>query len=232
MKNSIIKKNKIKALIFDLGNVLIGFDHRIAVKNILRHTRKSKQEIYDLFFDSQLTQDFEKGKISPLDFFEEVKALLGLGISYEAFLPIWNQIFFSHPEVEAFIHSLKFSHRLVLLSNINRLHYEYILDAFPYAIGLFGVGNVVASYTTGLIKPQRRIYELAIEKTGADKEEIVYVDDRSDLIEAAQRYGIRSIQFQGLEHLKQELKKMGVIGEKDKAPKVSMASRAKRAVRE
>ena len=54
-------KNKIKAVIFDLGNVLVGFDHRIAVKKILRHTSKSTREIYDLFFDSPFTREFEKG---------------------------------------------------------------------------------------------------------------------------------------------------------------------------
>ena len=62
-------KPAIKAIIFDLGNVLIGFDHQIAVKRILAHTPMSEGEIYNLFFDSTLTRVFEEGKISPLLFF-------------------------------------------------------------------------------------------------------------------------------------------------------------------
>lgn len=204
-------ENNIKAIIFDLGNVLVGFDHRIAVRRILKHTSKSEREIYDLFFDSGLTREFEKGKTAPGDFFKQVKSLLELKLSYQEFLPIWNEIFFSKPETEEFIVSLNSGFKLVLLSNINKLHYDYIRNAFSSAIALFGPGNVIPSYITGFVKPEREIYNLAIRKTGADIEDIIYVDDRQDLIEAARSYGLKSIQFQNIKELKREFRDLGII---------------------
>lgn len=202
---------EIKAVIFDLGNVLVGFDHRIAVRRILKHTSKSEREIYDLFFDSWLTREFEKGKITPGEFFKRVKSLLGLKLVFQEFLPIWNEIFFSKPETEEFLVSLNSGLKLVLLSNINKLHYEYIREAFSFILALFGPGDVVPSYITGFIKPEKEIYNLAIRKTGRRLEDIIYVDDRGDLIEAARGYGLRAIQFQNIEQLRQEFQNLGII---------------------
>ena len=208
-------KNKIKAIIFDLGNVLIGFDHRIGVKRILRHTSKSDREIYDLFFDSVFTREFEKGKISCREFFAKVRDMLELQIGYEEFLPIWNEIFFAKPEMERFVASLNSGKRLVLLSNVNQLHYEYLTSAFTSAFSLFSPDKIIPSFRAGFMKPDREIYELALSAAGAAAEEVVYVDDRADLIEAASGYGICSIQFKDIKQLKQEFLNLGIIQDTD-----------------
>ena len=88
-------KDKYDAILCDLGNVLINFDHRIAVKKILPCTLKNEQEVYQLFFDSALTKEYEEGKISSIEFFKGVKNLVGLDMGYNEFLPIWDNIFFS-----------------------------------------------------------------------------------------------------------------------------------------
>lgn len=207
-------KNKIKAVIFDLGNVLIGFDHRIGVKKILKHTHKSTREIYDLFFDSVFTREFEKGKISCGEFFAKVRDMLELQIGYEEFLPIWNEIFFAKPEMERFVASLNSGRKLVLLSNVNQLHYEYLTAAFPSAFGLFSPDKIIPSFRTGFMKPDREIYALALSAAGVSKEEAVYVDDRADLIAAASGYGIPSIQFKNIEQLKRDFLDLGIVLEK------------------
>jgi putative hydrolase of the HAD superfamily len=201
----------IKAIIFDLGNVLVGFDHHIAVKRIQSHTLMPADKIYDLFFDSELTREFEKGKINPVEFFEKVKRALDLKISYEQFLPTWNGIFFRKPETEEFIRSLSHGLTLVLLSNINKLHYDYCIDAFSSSISLFDFDKVIPSCATGFVKPQKEIYDLAIEASGTDVRNIVYVDDREDLIDAAKSYGLLSIHFKGIEQLKKEFQELGII---------------------
>ena len=207
-------KNKIKAIIFDLGNVLIGFDHRIGEKRILKYTHKSTQEIYDLFFDSAFTREFEKGGISCLEFFAKVKDSLELRIGYEEFLPIWNEIFFAKPEMERFVASLNSGRKLVLLSNVNELHYEYLTHRFPSAFSLFSPDKIIPSFRTGFMKPERQIYELALSAAGVLAQEAVYVDDRQDLIEAASGYGIPSIQFKNVDQLKRDFLDLGIVLEK------------------
>jgi hypothetical protein len=84
----------IKTIIFDLGRVLIDFDHRIAAKRIARFTDKDEDEILSLFFDSEITMSFEEGRLSPTQFFLKVKEILNLKLDYEDYIPIWQEIFF------------------------------------------------------------------------------------------------------------------------------------------
>jgi putative hydrolase of the HAD superfamily len=202
--------NQIKVIVFDLGRVLIDFDHQIAAKKIAALTRKDPQQIFDLFFDSRLIQSFERGKISPDDFFARVSRLLGLQLSFEQFLSIWNQIFFLSEEnksVYALGKSLKKNLRLALLSNINVLHLDYLKLNFP----VFDIFNdIFASCEMGFIKPEPEIYRRVISYLEVLPEEIFYVDDRPELIEASLKLGLRGFVFKGADQLKIDLISCGV----------------------
>lgn len=206
-----MKEQQIKAVIFDLGNVLIGFDHSIAVEKIIRHTKKTAREIYGLFFDSALTRDFEKGKTAPLAFFDKVKAALEINMPYPEFLSIWNKIFFPKPDILDLARELSRRLELAMLSNINQLHYEYLRVDFGYIFDLFHPSRIIASYNTGYIKPDEEIYDLAVSKCSVKKENILYVDDREDLIEAASGYGIRSCRYKNTRELRQEFINLKII---------------------
>jgi HAD superfamily hydrolase (TIGR01509 family) len=136
--------------------------------------------------------------------------MLDLQIGYEEFLPIWNEIFFAKPEMERFVASLNSGRKLVLLSNVNQLHYEYLTAALPSAFSLFSPDNIIPSFRTGFMKPDREIYQLALAACGVAAEEVVYVDDRADLIAAASGYGIRSLQFKNVNQLRQDFMDLGI----------------------
>ncbi|MDD4980512.1 MAG: HAD hydrolase-like protein [Candidatus Omnitrophica bacterium] len=202
--------NRVKAIIFDLGNVVVDFDHRIAAKKISRFTPKTAQEIFDLFFDSKLTGLFEEGKISSREFFLKVKETLDLKLDYNGFLPIWNEIFFlseKNQAVYALAKSLKKRYKVVLLSNINILHFDYLKKNFSVFDAFH---TVITSYESGFRKPHPSIYQEALNVLKASAPEVFYTDDRSELIEGACRLGIRSFTFTGIEQLKKDLLDNGV----------------------
>lgn len=197
----------IKTIIFDLGNTVINFDHRIAVKRIEPLCDKTFDEILDLFFDSDITERFETGKISSRAFYLEVKSLIGLKMSYEEFLPIWNEIFFKSPEPERIVRKLKGKYRLILLSNINALHMGYIKEKFDI---IEQFDEIVASCEVGFRKPHKEIYEAALQKAHCAKEELIYTDDRRDLIKASTALGIPSVQFTGAKQLIKDFEEIGI----------------------
>ncbi len=201
---------EIKVIVFDLGRVLVDFDHRIAAQKISAFTRKTPEQIFDLFFDSSLIQSFEEGKISPEDFFANVSQILGFNMGFEEFLPIWNQIFFLTAEnkaVYAFCKSLKKRHRIALLSNINVLHFNYLKENFS----IFGIfHDIFASCEMGCIKPNPEIYRKLVSALRVMPEEVFYVDDRPELIEQANALGIRGFVYKGTEQLKLDLASCGV----------------------
>lgn len=200
-----------RAIIFDLGNVLVDFDHSIAAKKIARFCDKSVKEIYDFFFDSELTGLFEEGKISSLDFFSQVREKLSLKLGYEQFLPIWNEIFSQSQKnraVNALAASLSQRYKVALLSNINILHFDYLKNNFP----IFGpFHNLFLSFELKLKKPDPRIYKKALQVLQVEPEEVFYTDDRKELVEASRKLGIRGFVFSGVEQLEKDLLNSGIV---------------------
>lgn len=201
---------EIKVLLFDLGSVLVDFDHLRAAQRIAGFCSKTPQQIYDLFFESGATGAFEAGKISPQDFYLQVKQMLDLKLSYDSFEPIWNDIFFLSPKnrlVFGLVNSLRAQYKIALLSNINILHYEHLKKNFP-VFGAFD--KVFLSFQLGRIKPDKEIYNLVASDLGANPQEIFYTDDRQELVESAKSLGFRGCVFTNFSQLINDLKDNGI----------------------
>ena len=197
-----------RVLLFDLGRVLIDFDHTIAVKKIVKFCDLDEESIYNLFFDSEITDKFEKGLINGEDFFAEVKRLLRARISYKEFVPIWNEIFTPHPGMLEMIESLNDGYRLYMVSNINKLHFEYLRQRFNDYLKFFSY--MFLSYEIGLRKPDERIYRFIVDYIKAKPQDIVYTDDRIELIDSALNLGIDAFLFESTGSLKAELRKRNI----------------------
>ncbi|MDD4893958.1 MAG: HAD family phosphatase [Candidatus Omnitrophica bacterium] len=198
-------KSDIKAVVFDLGNVLVDFDHMVAARKIFGLTKKTPREIFDLFFDSELVALFEEDKISPLEFFAKTKEMLGLKLDYEQFLPVWNKIFFfteNNRQVYNLAKSLKKRYKVALLSNINALHFDYLKKNFPV---FDAFQNIITSFEAGARKPAPLIYKKALDLLGVLPQDTFYTDDRTDLIEKACSLGIHGFVFKSVEQLKKDL---------------------------
>jgi putative hydrolase of the HAD superfamily len=206
--------SEIKVILFDLGRVLVDFDHQRAAERISAFCPKTALEIYDLFFDSQVTVAFEAGKITPENFYLEVKNMLNLKLSYASFVPIWNDIFFLSPKnrsVFRLVNSLRAYYKTALLSNINVLHYEYVKKNFP----VFGVfDKIFLSFDLGAIKPDKKIYEQVIGRLQVSPQEIFYTDDRAELVESAKSLGIRGTVFTNFQQLVNDIAQAGIIFKK------------------
>ena len=123
-----MKNNQYDTIICDFGKVLLHFDHRIAARRLVNYTTKSEEEIYNLFFDSPLTMAYETDELSSEGFLKGVKDALQLDIDKDTFFSIWNNIFFEVPvnlKMQGLIRDVKPFYKLVLLSNINKTHFEF-----------------------------------------------------------------------------------------------------------
>lgn len=203
--------HKIKAIIFDLGNVLIDFNHYLASQKIAKFTEKTPEEIFNLFFDSPLTGLFEEGKLSPQDFFLKIKEMLNLKLDYPEFVPIWNEIFFlseKNSEVYNLASALKQRYKIAIVSNINILHFVYLKQHFSM---LESFPHIITSYEVGVRKPNPLIYERTLEVLGVKAQEAFYTDDRPELTDSAKELGIHGFLFKGIEQLKKDLRQLKVL---------------------
>lgn len=204
-----IASKKIKAVLFDLGKVILNFDFTPAFKKLSAACPRTPAEIDDYFRRSGLEVLYDGGKISSREFHLKVKKGLGHHLSFAEFKKIWNEIFKPNARIVALIAKLKGRTRLVLISNTNAMHFEHV--AKRYAV-LARFDRHILSYKEKVRKPDERIYRAAIRACRAAPHEILYIDDRLDLTEAAEGIGLHTFTFKNNSNeLIKRMKKLEIL---------------------
>lgn len=198
----------VKAIIFDLGKVIIPFDFSRGYAAMAPLCRYPEAEIRGRIGETDLVRRFESGLIEPEDFVRQLSERLELRTDYAGFCEIWSSIFLPDTLIpESMLEGLKKRYRLVLLSNTNVIHFEMVRKAYPL---LRHFDAFVLSYEARAMKPSPLIYEKAVQEAGCQPEECFFTDDIAAYVEAAKRFGIDAVQFQSAEQLGSELKARGV----------------------
>ncbi len=198
----------IHALLFDLGDVLIGLDFDRAYRAAARVSPYSENEIRDRLRDLELARPYECGQIDSREFYVRCRQGLRLQIDYEGFEALWGDMFAAKPLLDVrWLKALAERYRMVLLSNTNELHFEWIRGRYTI-IQPFHVATL--SYQVGSMKPEAAIYRAAIEAAGCAPEECFFTDDKLENIEAARALGIQAEVFSGAANLRRALREAGV----------------------
>jgi FMN phosphatase YigB (HAD superfamily) len=203
----------IKAIIFDLGRVIVPFDFRRGYTRLERLCGIPATDIPKRIAETDLVRRFECGTIAPHDFVAEFASHLNLKISHGEFCEIWNSIFLPDTLIpETLLRGLAEHHRLVLLSNTNRIHFAGIRANYPL---LRHFHEFVLSYEVGVMKPGPAIYRKAVAAAGCLPEECFFTDDIPEYVEGARRQGIDAVEFQSAAQIEAELRRRGVTWSTD-----------------
>ena len=198
----------IKCVISDMGNVILTFDIWRFYRGISESSPYSPEQISRIVRENlKLLRPYGTGKISPQEFFEAIAQKLRLDTDCESFFEAYNGVFELSSDVVASLRKLKPKYRLVLLSNTDVKHFEFIRGEFPE---MFFFDDYVLSYEVGLMKPDPRIYEIALGKAKARAEECLFIDDLEENIEAAAKLGIQTIHFGPHTDLEAELRSLNL----------------------
>jgi glucose-1-phosphatase len=197
-----------KAVIFDLGKVLVHFDFKRGYAQLEQLCPHAAAEIPKRLAGTGLVEKFETGLVEPRVFVEELTKILDLDVDFDRFCGIWTCIFTETLVPESVLEALAARYRLVLLSNTNAIHFEMIRKTYPF---LRHFHELVLSYEVKAMKPQPEIYRAAIAKAGCRPEECFYTDDIPEYVEGARRMGIDAVQFQGAAQLERELAARNIL---------------------
>jgi putative hydrolase of the HAD superfamily len=198
----------IEVLLFDLGNVILPFNHYQIAEKLARFSERKElsdpPRIFSYLFDRQegAVNEYEIGKVSSIEFFNQVKERFKLIMTFDTFVPIWNEIFAENHEVSELIRSLKGKKKLGLLSNTNPLHFEYALSTFPI-LKLFD--KWILSHEVGFKKPAVEIFLKAMAWASVPPTKILFIDDIQEHVEVAASVGMQGIHFTSAQQLVREL---------------------------
>lgn len=110
---------------------------------------------------------------------------------------------------ELTIKNLAERHRMLILSDTNELHFEFIREKFP-VLNYFD--DFVLSYKIGFQKPSKEIFRVAVEKANCLAEECIFTDDLQVNVEAAKKIGINAVQFVSSAQFQKDISKI-IAGE-------------------
>ena len=197
-----------RAIIFDLGNVIVPFDFNRAYDRMEAISGLGREEIRRRISAAGIGPRLECGRIETRDFVARVNGLLGTSVGYEEFLEMWVSIFEQRALIpEALLLSIRERYRMLLLSNTNALHFGWLDKTFPH-LGHFH--HRVLSHEVMATKPDPRIYQEAIRRSGCRPEECFFTDDVEDYVKGACASGMDAVRFTGLEKLLGDLRERGV----------------------
>ena len=201
--------NKIKAIIFDLGNVLIRVKfEKMLINQVKEQMGSTAQDMMESAYDDGLFQKFCTGKITKEAFHETMNKRFNLELTYSQFVTKWCNIFEPIEGMPDLLSNLGTLYTIGLLSDTDSIHWQYIVTEYPF---LKTIKNPTLSFKTGYMKPNPEIYRIAAENVGYHPNKCLFIDDRQINVEGAQAAGMKAIQFTDLDALNNVLNDSGLL---------------------
>lgn len=194
----------IRGLVFDFGGVLVRMIDdrpRIALANKIGI---SLSRLDELVFLSETAAKASKGEISVTMHWDAVRKALGL---QPEDMPDFLQQYWSADDVNwrllDFIRGLRPRYKVGLLSNAwddlrKTLHERWNID------GLFD--ELVISAEVKLVKPDPRIFQLALKRLNILPAETIFIDDINENVQSARQIGLKGILYQSFDQTIGEIK--------------------------
>lgn len=205
----------IKFIYFDLGNVLVQVDqvkageqlkiwlNKININSQNTNSKISLIDLYKIVNESSNKSDWDLGQIDKNQYMGNIldqlspsqrnsKQLIKQGIKIlcdNSFRPMTLE-----GQLNAAIQQIKHNNpqiKIGILSNTCDAHWSYISDKFPIVKDTQW-DQIILSYQHGCAKPDNQIFQIAHQATKVNKDQVLFIDDLDQNVEAARQFGWHS----------------------------------------
>jgi glucose-1-phosphatase len=189
---------KIKNIIFDLGGVILNIDFKETERAFAALGIGNFNAYYTLQSGSPLFENLETGRITPEIFYESFRELVKTSLTDQEIMLAWNSLLLDFPpERITWLKEIGKRYKIYLLSNTNAIHYDAFTKKYRDTIENKAFGDLFVkayySYTMGLRKPSREIFEAILKNESLAAAETVFIDDSEANIKAAKLVGLQAI---------------------------------------
>jgi len=198
-----------KAVVFDLGKVLVDFDYSIAARRIAARGKMTLLEIAAYINQSSLFVEYESGRVTTQQFFDEIRKVTGFRGDLAEFSNCFADIFTAiEPMIQLQAKLQQRGMSAYAFSNTNELAAEHIRRSFPFYSKFDGC---ILSFEHLAMKPDARLYEVVERQSGRREAEILYLDDRPENIVAGAARGWQVILHESPEKSRAAVQKLGLL---------------------
>jgi putative hydrolase of the HAD superfamily len=199
----------IQTIVFDFGNVIGFFSHRLASERLARYSDRCVDEIHAILWNGQLEDDYEAGRIRTDDFLRQVRAECRLTCPDDVLRAAYADIFYApNDEVIALLPRLKPRYHLLLASNTNELHAQQFVPQFADALRSFD--GLVLSHEAGARKPSAAFFAYCQRLVHSAPDDCVFIDDLPANVAGARAHGWHGIVYTNVADLGRDLAALGI----------------------
>jgi epoxide hydrolase-like predicted phosphatase len=195
----------VKAVFFDLGGVIVRTEFQAPRQQLAERLGMEYDDLDKLVFNSDSGLKAAMGEITSADHWA---ALMKRLKRPAAELSTIRDEFFAGDIVDRtlveYIRSLRGKYKTGLISNAwSDLRDFVVREKFDDAFD-----KMIISAEVGAMKPEPRIFQIALEQFGVKPKEAIFVDDFYINIEGSEKVGIKGIHFKDAESIIKQLKKL------------------------
>ncbi len=176
-----------KAVIFDLGNVLVHYDGEATFRRVSELTAVSLEELF--IFYQKHDHAFGTGQISGRGYYNLLVKTYGMQASYQTFVTTFCRSEQRNEKALAFALALQARPNVIvgIISNINEIHTAWVRANLPE---LAQFSSVILSDEVGLLKPDSAIYQLALSQLNVPPNHALFVDDLLENVRGGTAVGL------------------------------------------
>ena len=195
----------IKAVFFDLGGVIVRTEFQVPRQQLADRLGMDYDDLNRIVFDSESSGRASIGEITSEEHWTSIVQRLKRPTSE---LSLIRDEFFAGDIVDRtlveYIRSLRGKYKTGLISNAwGDLRDFVVREKFDDAFD-----RMIISAEVGAMKPEAKIFQVALEQFGVSPNEAVFVDDFLINIEGCEKVGMQGIHFKDPESAMQQLKKL------------------------
>jgi len=199
---------KIKNIIFDFGGVLVDWNPRYLFRDYFQNENEMEYFLHHICTDEwNLEQDrgrpLSEGTLLLQKKFPEFKSMIQL------YYDKWEKMLKSDiPETVTLLYKLKEKYNIYGLTNWSGETITVAYKRYPFFKQFDGI---VVSGEEKLIKPDKKIYNLLLDRYHLKAENTVFIDDNIANVKVAKEIGMYAIRFENADKLEEELISIGAI---------------------
>lgn len=197
--------SEIKAVVFDYGGVMTKVVNKKIVKEYIRDTLKlTDEEMNNVIYE------FKKSKEPESVFYPKIAKKKNVILDkdwYEGLEKRYVLSIILNEEMVQIVNDLKKNGYVVgMLSNIEKKQSEMVDELGHYKY----FNPIILSCDINVSKPNKKAYDILIQRIDLKPDEILFIDDRIENVNAAKEDSIDAIHFKGVNSFKEELRNRNI----------------------
>lgn len=182
----------VRALLFDLGGVLIDIDFGRVLQRWAALSALPVADLKAAFGFDAAYERHERGEIDGAGYFQILRTRLRLNATDDEIAAGWNAVFAGEmADAMAAVRKAREHLPCYAFTNTNRVHFAACLRRFPWIESAFD--GVFTSYALGARKPERAAFDAVSRAIGVEPGSIVFFDDTPENVAGAQAAGLRAV---------------------------------------